>query len=110
MGSSYPTTTLPGRFGRPHCDSVGPAHRLCRGRRDRVGHETCSSQRNGATRNRPASRCTSDAPPPDAGTCYCGASSMASASRLRPSAAGGPGAPGGRRAHIARTTHTAHPH
>ena len=46
------------------------------------GHETCSFQRNGATRNRPASRCTSDAPPPGAGTCYCGASSMASASRL----------------------------
>ena len=45
------------------------------------GHETCSSQRNGATRNRPASRCTSDAPPPGAGTCYCGASSMANASR-----------------------------
>eukprot|EP00966_Prymnesium_polylepis_P081025 1877104-Prymnesium_polylepis.1 len=32
-------------------------HRLCRSRRDRGGVDVCSSQRNGATRSRPASRC-----------------------------------------------------
>jgi hypothetical protein len=56
-------------------------HRLCRSRRDRGGFDTCSSQRNGATRSRPASRCSCDPPPPGASTCYLGASSMANAPR-----------------------------
>ena len=37
MGSSYPTTTPPGRFGRPRRNGMGHAHRLCRSRRDRAG-------------------------------------------------------------------------
>eukprot|EP00966_Prymnesium_polylepis_P157723 3645458-Prymnesium_polylepis.1 len=33
-------------------------------RRDRKVVDTCSAQRNGAARSRPASRCTCDPPPP----------------------------------------------
>jgi hypothetical protein len=73
-GSSYPTTTSPGRRQRGSCASP-LSSQAGQGGGTRYAHPS-------ATRNRPASRCTSDAPPPGTGTCYCGASSMASAPRL----------------------------
>eukprot|EP00966_Prymnesium_polylepis_P148701 3435331-Prymnesium_polylepis.1 len=55
-GVLLPHHNTPGRFGRPRRNSVRWVmhHRLCTSRRDRCNLGTCSSQRDGATRNEPA--------------------------------------------------------
>ena len=58
QGPSCPTTTTPGRFGRPRRNGVGHAHRLYESRRDKRGDRAGPQRfhRGVATRSEPAPR------------------------------------------------------
>ena len=102
LGSSYPTTTPPGRFGRPRCNSVGHASSPLS---EQAGQEGFSTRAHPSIMARPAAGRHHGAhatPHPQA---------RAHAISVRvawpaPRAAAA-GAPGGPRAHSARNAHTA---
>ena len=69
QGATCPTTTTPGRFGRPRRNGVGHAHRLYESRRDKRGDRAGPQRfhRGVATRSEPATTVPTPTPPPHTG-------------------------------------------